>query len=1018
MHSICPLLALSVLVATSIFSPAQALPDSPAKVSPETLRAEFAEPPMERRLRAWWFWTIPFLNPEGIAKDVAAMQEAGMGGVNLMTHGASSGTPKGWGDRPAIPYNSDAYYDLVRRTLDDFAARGMKFDTHNVEFYKGAAGRWLTHDQGMRVVRLEHLHVTGPKKLSEPWPAFPTGKDQWGADAKAWGDRWPAVFGVNKPPIPPGDRSTFRPIAAFAVPGHIQPPDQVEIQADLLLDRSFEKGAKLVGREGTVPGDRIVRLDGRIAPDGVIQWDVPAGDWTILRFFSEPTGHQSAGIEVDKWDRALFMDTVDKQVGTIVEQNKQHIGKTFLAIEQDSWESSIQTWSANMAEVFAKRRGYDPLPWLPVLAGVAVNSRGESERFLWDFRRTIADQFTFVGWIALLKEWANTRGLLFSLEGRVLPFINYTEWWSMADKPMDERWFSEPWQKIVRGPENTAKAMVAAVADYYRRPVVGLEAFTDLNHIFMEHPGAMKPLADSWMISGLNQLIPHCYAAQPFDEKPGYRIYGVNVNRSCTWWDKARPFFLHIGRTQTLLQQLEGVADLLLVEDETPIVCWQANRLVDNIPGDFLHDACDAYQLAALQAADGQIVSPQGKRYAALLYLAPEVSIAGAKGRIRPEILAQLERLTAAGARVHSNAPQPAGSPSLTGFPATDQQAGALGKKLWGGGHIRPWDKMTEGLVPDIAGHGDLRWTHRRSDTLDAYLLANLALEPAAREVSFRISGKAPQLWHPERGTVEPILVWREEDGRTAIPLRFDPLESFFVVFTKDAAATKRWTALEGSEAARVQAVGGKPFLRASEGGTWNLKKPDGGETEVAVPAPPPPVAVSGPWQLSYPPGQDTPATLTLDTLQNMREHPDPMVRGFSGTVTYRTTFTVPGGMPAAGLEFLLDLGDVQQLAAVRLNGRDLGIAYRRPYVLPAGGALKEGSNELEVEVTNTWLNRMVAQKDLPEEKRLGDPSSWLDTQRIERMPGYKPLKDQGYLMDSGLIGPVRIRAERIVPIP
>ena len=989
-------------------------------VEPDKLRAEFPEPPMERRLRAWWFWVMPYVSSDGVTKDIAAMDRAGMGGAVMMTHAACQGIPKGWGKQTGATYNSDAYLKLRCQTFDDFAARGMQADIHNVDGYHGTGGPWVKLEQGQRMIRVEHLQVAGPQKFAMPWPAMPAGKELWG-DEKNWNKHWPAVFGINKSPLPPGKRETFRDITILAVPGRVTPPNQVEINIRMLADRETTQG--LLGREGTITADKIVHLDQNLAPDGTLTWDVPAGDWTILRFLSEPTG-MWGGTEIDKWDRELFLDTVEKNLAVTVAQNKQNIGKSFTAVEQDSWESGVQTWSANMPEVFRQRRGYDLRAWLPVLAGVAVNSKEQSERFIWDLRRTIADQYIFVGYFTLITEWANQHGLQFSLEGIPIPVINTTEMWGVVDKPMDERWFDPspyPNPNIKLG-----KTMAAAVADFHGRPLVAMEAFTDVTSgIYMEHPGNMKALGDSFLCAGWNQLIVHNYTSQISDEKPGHRLYGVVNNRSNTWWEQARPYFLSIGRAQTILQQLAGVADILYVEDETPNSDPQKRTLIESLfaglmSSGFQYDACDAYSLAKLVVKDGKIVSPTGKRYQSLLYLAPmpPYVVAGSVGRVRPEILAELNRLAEGGVRIVSNVPRPTVSPSLANYPACDAKVAEFAAKLWDGGKIGKPADVAKGLVPDLEGHGGLNWTHRRSEKIDAYFLANHKPESVLQSISFRIAGKQPQRWHPETGAVEPILVWREENGRTIIPLAFDPLESYFVVFVDPASApAPHWVKMDGPAAGKLGHKDKASQLATSEAGTWTLTDAAGKTTEIKVAAPPAPIPVVGPWTLTYPPGQDTPEKITLPQLQNMIKHPDPMVKGFSGTVTYRTSFTVPSGTLAKDLAFRLDLGDVQQLAEVKLNGKNLGIAYRNPYVIDATAALKEGENQLEIEVTNTWLNRMVIQKDLPVEKRLGDPSAWIKDEMLTRITGYTALKDQGYLMDSGLIGPVKITAAKVVVI-
>jgi hypothetical protein len=246
---------------------------------------------------------------------------------------------------------------------------------------------------------------------------------------------------------------------------------------------------------------------------------------------------------------------------------------------------------------------------------------------------------------------------------------------------------------------------------------------------------------------------------------------------------------------------------------------------------------------------------------------------------------------------------------------------------------------------------------------------------------TFRTAGRMPELWHPESGEIRPLPSYRpSDDGRTVVPLRFGPEESYFVMFRS-----------------RGSAPPGANFPRAKL-----LSE------------------IQGPWQVSFDARWGGPeAAVRFVKLDDWTARAEPGIRYYSGSAMYRTTFaaSTAAAVPA---RCWLDLGTVHELAQVRLNGKDLGIAWRRPFRVEASGALQEGVNELEVRVTNLWANRMIGDERLPADSIRGADGNlkswprWLLEGKPSPQGRYtfspvRPWRSNDQPLPSGLLGPVRL---------
>jgi len=317
---------------------------------------------------------------------------------------------------------------------------------------------------------------------------------------------------------------------------------------------------------------------------------------------------------------------------------------------------------------------------------------------------------------------------------------------------------------------------------------------------------------------------------------------------------------------------------------------------------------------------------------------------------------------------------RPTGSPSLSD---DDAEFRRLADELWGTGTGAGDHRLGSGTVhgdatiesvlsqlqapPDFShtkpkSNTQLLFVHRTLPDADFYFVNNRNDSTEDIEATFRISGREAEIWHADTGAREPAA-YRIAGDRTTVPVHLDPWDAVFVVFRKAAAAPSRTIAVSTDRGA---------------------------------------MAIVGPWTVRFAPNRGAPETITLDSLQSWSDHADTGVKYFSGTAVYTRTIDVPADFASQGTRLWIDLGDVKNLAEVSVNGTSLGVAWKRPFRLDATGALKAGANNLEVKVTNLWVNRMI-----------GDRQPNATTKYTFTAPVF--YKANSPLLPSGLIGPVRI---------
>lgn len=563
--------------------------------------------------------------------------------------------------------------------------------------------------------------------------------------------------------------------------------------------------------DAVIHADRVIDLTRNMDADGHLKWDAPTGDWTIIRIGHTSTGKEThpamketAGLECDKMSRQAVRAMFDGMLAKVVADSKENIGKGLKLVLLDSWEAGCQNWTPKFREEFQQRRGYDPLPWMIAMSGRYVQSPQKTERFLWDYRRTIADLIA-ENHYGLLQQLCNENGLLLTAEapGIGMPTIaDALQCKGRTDVPMGEFW-------VNRHDDNGDTREAASGAHIYGKKVAAAESFTATpdNAKWTNDPYSLKAQGDEQYCAGINRFVFHRYAHQPDERKPGMTMgpWGINFERTNTWWEPGRAWITYLSRCQYMLQRGLFVADLLYYYGEGAPRNEQPSQFKPAPPAGYDYDACNREALLTrISVRDGKLVLPDGMSYRVLVLADTDV--------MSPQVLAKVKQLVSDGATVIG--PKPKQSPSLNNYPKCDEEVARIADEVWGDcdgksvtehaygkGRVYWGKPITDVLAasriaPDFTSKHEnadagIRFIHRRDGDADIYFLANPNENFAAVECTFRVSGKQPELWHPDTGEIETVVAYSPGDGTTTVPIRFDPFGSHIVIFRKPASDTR-----------------------------------------------------------------------------------------------------------------------------------------------------------------------------------------------------------------------------------
>ncbi len=727
----------------------------------------------------------------------------------------------------------------------------------------------------------------------------------------------------------------------------------------------------------TVRKADVVDLTAKMRPDGTLDWTPPAGKWTVIRMgysllgiTNHPASPEATGLEVDKLNRAYVKAYLENYLNQYKDTVGPLMGKRGLQyLITDSWEAGAENWTDDMGAEFARRRGYDLHPWLPVLTGRVVESAEASDRFLWDFRRTIQDLIAECHYdqiTASLKERGMARYSESHESGRAI-IADGMEVKRSAAIPMSAMWTQMPGVDNEQYGYNADIRESASVAHIYGQKIAAAESLTARTGAWSWSPETLKPTADKELAMGLNRFVIHTSVHQPVNDKvPGLGLgpFGQWFTRHETWAELAKPWTTYLARSSYMLQQGKFAADVIYYFGEDSNVTAIFAGKSPDVPAGYNFDFVNADALKTrLSVENGRIVTATGMNYR-VLALDPY------SRHMSLPVLKKIRDLVNAGAVVVG--PKPIDSPSLGDDQAefqtiADQMFGSTdGERTFGKGKVYAGQTLAQAMpklqvLPDFEftrpeADTNLLFVHRKVADGDVYWVNSRNNRAQTVDATFRVTGKAAELWHADTGQIEPAS-YRTANGRTIVPLRLTPYDAVFVVFRKAAAAPSRLL-------------------------------PTRVETVLTTAA--------GPWDVSFQPNRGAPAKVTLDKLGSWSESADSGVKYFAGTGTYSKALQAPASWFKAGAQLWLDLGDVKNLAEVSVNGKALGIVWRAPFRVDVTGALKPGANTLEIKVTNLWVNRLIGDEQPGVAKKYT-----YTTQQFYRA--------DSPLLPSGLIGPVQL---------
>jgi len=782
------------------------------------------------------------------------------------------------------------------------------------------------------------------------------------------------------------------------------------------LDVFYRRSAAPATPESIQPG-QIIDITSQMQPDGSLNWEAPAGSWSILRFGYTTVRNKDGSRSPDFFSRAALDYHLGQMIDKLVLTDHSFVGQQWTHVHEDSYENGAQTWTPEFRDEFRRRRGYDMTPWMPTLEGQVIGSRALSDRFLHEYRETISDLYV-ENHFEYFAQRLEGMGLKFSTEGGygwASAIADGLRIEACAELPMGEAWHAQrhpitgklldrqieihhmdPNTPLVQralpyGFGLNSVRLAASAAHIYGKPFCQAETFTSYTqnggYDLYNPPFSVKATADRAFCDGLGRVVFHAYSLQPAgDDKPGWVWNGVGMqfNRNITWWSMAHAFTEYLSRCQLMLRQGKFMADFAYWTGDTmPYECPDRTAMRPALPAGCNADLVNTDVLInRLTVKAGRLVLPDGVSYRYLV-LPPT------RDTVTPESLRKVLELVKAGATV-ALGPRPVSAAGLQNYPQCDAEVKALADEIWGPTPVATagqrilgqgrvvWgydlaDLLTADGVPQdfgIDGGGppaDFDWIHYGAGETDIYFISNQSEAVKNVEAAFRVNGKQPELWDPVTGTRRTLPEYNVKKDVTVVPLQMAARQSFFVIFN--------------------------PV-------TAGRQKPQGGANFPAVGAE---LELHCPWEVSFDPRWGGPAKVEFNQLDDWSQRTEAGIQFYSGQATYRKSFDLPKSIvsQAKKAPVYLDLGVVKDIAEVRLNGQSLGIVWCAPWRVDIGSAIKEKGNILEIDVINQWPNRLIGDSRLPTDKQFTKSNS-------------TRFKPDDALVPSGLIGPVTLQTSPI----
>jgi len=941
------------------------------------LAGQFQSPPSQYGPSCFWWWFGCPYSPEDVHESLDAIRAAGLGGFRICPIYAFPQAQLSSGVENA-PYLSPRYLDLVREAVRYGLETGLQ-----PESFLGTGwpfgGPYVPPEMGAGQLKFFSADVTGPSAFSGP------------------------------------------------IPGNIEPPGR------LLAVQAAE-----ISPDGGVDLESSLDLTDRVRDWKLEKWQVPPGRWKLMTFVGGYTGMRvkraapgGEGLVVDHFSRDAFDLHLDRN-GAV----QAPALRGAHAVAMDSWEVFGSNWTPALPLEFEKRRGYSLLTCLPAIF-LPTGETGKRVRY--DFRLTLSE-LALENCFAALRDWAHDRGFHTRVEAHGTP-ADILEAYGVSDFPEAESYGPEDRRRL-----NIRDRKLASSAGHlFGRNQISCESFTWLRFpSFMPTLENMKSAADAIYLDGINQINYHGLPFSPaWAGSPGWYYYAeTNVTAGNTWWPYLRHLSDYLRRANFLLQQGTPVVDVavyLPYEDVWSEAYGDWFDLAGALESHFERGGANSIRatLETLQAKGYSFDFINARRLAesaidgAVLRIGPmtyRAVILPAVSAVDPDALQRMRDFSMSGGLVIAVDRLPETSPGVLRADQGRDLVRRLVREIFGDGQdprdpfvsrvpaagenpsgqshgffvpSDPYQQLAPGthpvsrllaqwIKPDLVmdpGDAEMGFVHRTDDKRQIYFIANIGAREKHIRGRFRVSGLYPWLFDAESGRVTPLHLYRAGDGFIEADLRLEPRGSAFVVFAPDPVQPVEFTDLDSI--LELDAQKGEVVGTAARNGDHEVRTARGffRASMVDLPAP---LTLNGPWQLRTADGVDR----RLQALTTWTEFPE--LEGFSGTAAYRCDFTIPDGFARDERQLILDLGEVCDIAEVRLNGELAGVAWKHPFTLEVTRFARAGRNQLEVRITNRLINRMRLQPPPP--------------------PPYVTLKDRvPEPVSSGLMGPVQLRAIQVL---
>lgn len=973
-----------------------------SKAQLKKIKTDFEKPADIYKPGVYWYFMDGNMTAETITKDLESMKKAGIG--NLIFLEVNVGVPRG-----KVDFLSDEWTTLFAYAEKEARRLGIEITLGIGPGWTGSGGPWVKGNQSMQHLVASEIVVSSKEKKIITLPIPPPKAPFFGEGGftpqfkREWQDYYEDVA-VLAFPIPKtedqikniDEKALYQraPFSSGTVKPNLAPPSNINGKAESAIAKS-----------------KIINLTGKMLPDGTLNWNPSKGTWKIMRFGSRnngaitrPAPFPGIGFESNKMDTTALNAHLDFYLGKIfskigkIEKNQSGGLKR---LHMDSWEMGAQNWTIGFRKEFTKRRGYDPLKYYPVYAGIVVGNLKESERFLWDLRLT-AQELVLENHANHVKEYAKKHNLTLSIEPYDMNPTSDLELGSVADVPM-----AEFWSKSFGFNSTYSVIEATSIAHVMGRSLVPAEAFTAQdNEGWKQHPTSMKNQGDWAFASGINRFVYHTFQNQflPDSLKPGATMgpYGVHWDRSQTWWPMVDRYHEYVTRCQYLLQQGRTVADILYLTPEGSPNVFEppSSAIVGDTIGDrksYNFDGCAPGQLMKASVKNNKIVFQSGAAY--------EILVLPIYETMTPDLLEKIGSLIEQGATVLGN--PPLRSPSLTDYPQSDFKVKNLVAKIWGKAFLdrqliyrnygkgqvisgksidNQKDKLypnysltanilqSKGIQGDFKSDAKIRYTHRISEDWDIYFISNTTKNPIKANVHFRSWKGSPELWNAINGKTTRITQFKVEKGGTSLSIELDAYESAFIVFDKE----NNWLP-NNSQIVKVS-------------------------KDLQI--------LNGTWNVNFDEKWGGPKDVVFNDLIDWSKSDVEGIKYYSGLATYKQNFEFKGESKNT---IYLNLGVVKNMARVTLNGNEVGVLWTAPWQLDISDFIKNGKNDLKIEVVNLWPNRLIGDEKKPYDGIInGQWPEWFLKNQPRTSGRFTFTTTQQYnadspLLPSGLIGPVKI---------